>query len=414
METIQQTAISTNRRRSVLARTLHSSLWPTILGSDSDQSTSVDRVVKIESWIRLIVATIISIAGIVTPLGLYDAVVPGAGTTPETFSYIPDSSPMGAATPPRHSFGFNRQCGLDICPGSNSNITVVDNGEVATVRDEEWNITIPWNLTHAFASGLRDFSPTVSSIWDIEWRNYELTRRKNRNKGALYAVGSYRQAENRILSNRIEIAEGVIMDTKNGGIGFRNHTIPSSSKYGSAWTEDLLFVVPETSCVNMNLTIDFTWQSGPINVTVTDQGGFVNLQRQQPEHSTLQTQDNFDLQHKAYTAAWLTNAMGMVYLNVTNPSSHGYDRSFEYLNSAVGKSFPVLKDGTGQSSLDTGGIMTSVMWGDFFNIPDAGYNSSLMVGVDTTRVRHPNPFNITAANFTNIGTYVSREVRCSG
>ncbi|KAE8367499.1 hypothetical protein BDV27DRAFT_154932 [Aspergillus caelatus] len=382
---------------SVLARTLQSSLWPTILRSDSDCSTEVDRAVSIESWIRLVVAVIISTAGIVTPLGLYDAVLPAPDTTPKTFRYIPDQSPMGAATPPRHSLGFNRRCGLYICPGSNSNITVVSN----LVRDAEWNITIPWDLTYAFASGLPELSPTVSSIWDIEWRNYELTQRKDYNKGSLYAVGSYRQAENRILSDRIEVAEGIIMDTKNGGIGFRNHTLPPRSKYGSTWTEDLLFVVPQTSCVNLNLTLDFKWQSGPVNVTVTDRGGFVNLHHQQPEHSIVQTQDNFDLHNKAYTAAWLTNAMGMVYFNVTNPSSHGYAQSFEYVDSAVGKSFPILNEGSGQS-WGTDGILTSTMWGDFFNIPDADYNASGMAS-DIFRVRYPNPFNITRNNFTNIG-----------
>ncbi|KAE8162963.1 hypothetical protein BDV40DRAFT_288063 [Aspergillus tamarii] len=289
----------------------------------------VDRAVSIESWIRLVVAVIISTAGIVTPLGLYDAVLPAPDTTPKTFKYIPDQSPMGDGTPPRHSLGFSRHCGLYTCPGSNSNITVAGNLDPETDRDDEWNITIPWNLTYAFASGLPELSPTVSSIWDIEWRNYELTRRENYNKGSLYAVGSYRQVENRILSDRIEVAEGVIMDTKDGGIGFRNHTLPLRSKYGSTWTEDLLFVVPQTSCVNLNLTLDFKWQSVPVNVTITDRGGFVNLHQQQPEHSIVQTQDNFDLHNKAYTAAWLTNAMGMVYLNVTNPSSHGYAHSFE-------------------------------------------------------------------------------------
>ncbi|GMF67465.1 unnamed protein product [Aspergillus oryzae] len=367
-----------------------SSLWPTILRSDSDCSIGVDRAVNLESWIRVVVAAIISTAGIVTPLGLYDVVLPAPESTPKTFSYIPDQSPMGAGTPPRHSLGFNRRCGLYICPGSNSNITVPGN------LDPEWNITIPWNLTYAFASGLSELSPTVSSIWDIEWRNYELTRRENYNKGSLYAVGSYRQVENRILSDRIEVAEGVIMDTKNGGIGFRNHTLPPQSHHGSTWTEDLLFVVPQTSCVNLNLTLDFKWQSFPVNVTVTDRGGFVNLRHQQPEHSIVQTQHNFDLHNKAYTGAWLTNAMGMIYLNVTNPSSHGYAQSFEYVNSAVGKSFPILNKGTGVS-WGPDGISTSTMWGDFFNIPDPGYNASGRAW-DIASVRM-----FDYANMTNVG-----------
>jgi hypothetical protein len=89
-----------------------------------------------------------------------------------------------------------------------------------------------------------------------------------------------------ILNNDTEAVEGLVVDTKQGGIGFRNHTIPMDFKHGATWTEDLLFVEPETVCININLTIDYTIKrndTGTYNigdVLLTDRGGFANLVRQ--------------------------------------------------------------------------------------------------------------------------------------
>lgn len=59
--------------------------------------------------------------------------------------------------------------------------------------------------------------------------------------------------------------EGLIVDTKLDGIGFRKHGIPSMNHFGYVWTEDLLWVQPETSYVNTNLALDFTISNSPLN-----------------------------------------------------------------------------------------------------------------------------------------------------
>lgn len=73
-----------------------------------------------------------------------------------------------------------------------------------------------------------------------------------------YLVGTYRQIQTLILDETIKPVEGLIVDAKSGGLGFRNHTVPANSEHGATWAEDLLFILPETHCENTNLTIEFT------------------------------------------------------------------------------------------------------------------------------------------------------------
>lgn len=53
---------------------------------------------------------LISIAAIVTPLGLYQTLLPSHEVQP-TFQYIRDTGPFGFGTPPRSNFSLNRVCG---------------------------------------------------------------------------------------------------------------------------------------------------------------------------------------------------------------------------------------------------------------------------------------------------------------
>ncbi len=48
-----------------------------------------------------------------------------------------------------------------------------------------------------------------------------------------------------------------MVDTIRGGIGFRNHTIPTQVYLGAEWDEDLLWIEPVTECVNLNLSVEF-------------------------------------------------------------------------------------------------------------------------------------------------------------
>ena len=51
-------------------------------------------------------------------------------------------------------------------------------------------------------------------------------------RGQPYARGSFRSLESLILHDTIEPIEGIIADTINGGVGYRNHTAPMSLTYG--------------------------------------------------------------------------------------------------------------------------------------------------------------------------------------
>jgi len=64
--------------------------------------------------------------------------------------------------------------------------------------------------------------------------------------------------------------DGLIVDLKDGGLGFRNHTIPLGSGQGARWDEDILFVVPETTCVDTNLTLAFNIPTINVNTLVRE------------------------------------------------------------------------------------------------------------------------------------------------
>ncbi|KAL4888841.1 hypothetical protein BDV59DRAFT_205821 [Aspergillus ambiguus] len=322
---------------------------------------------------------------------------------------------MGQGTPPRSLLSFNRNCDPYPCPGTDPSISVADQeySENNNTSIRFWNNTIPQGLVEMFDSGrgTPSVAPTVSSIWDIQWRTYTFkksTKPQNLNNGSVYLVGAYRHIETMVLNNRVEAVEGLIVDMQKGGVGFRNHSLPPWNPHGSKWTEDLLFVEPHTSCVDLNLTIDFTLRFNeseldvlPTNVVLTDRGGFSHLTKEQPEHSTIQTQENVDLQHKAYTAAWLTNALTMVYMNVTDPSYGPHaPHSFTYLNSNPGKRFPLRQQDL-PNSLSYSSLYTTSEWANFLDLVDPRYGIN---STDETAVHYSNPFNITRSNFTLIST----------
>jgi len=106
--------------------------------------------------------------------------------------------------------------------------------------------------------------------------------------------------------------------------GLGTITIPAGFQHGATWTEALLFIEPETSCVNTNLTLDFTISAAEHDsafiseLFLTDCGGLVNLNHTYPEYNRDNPHKNPDLQSRAYKAAWLNNAWSMAFLNVTN------------------------------------------------------------------------------------------------
>lgn len=143
-----------------------------------------------------------------------------------------------------------------------------------------YDINIPAPLQEVYSSGTDD-STTISNYFDIEWRRYRTTfDEKNRelNNGSAYLVGSSRVMTSLALNNIVEPIEGILADTISGAIAFRNHTVPLGFEHGAEWEEDLLFIEPETVCVNTNVTVDFEigrYINSTVsyeNVTLTDRG----------------------------------------------------------------------------------------------------------------------------------------------
>lgn len=101
---------------------------------------------------------------------------------------------------------------------------------------------------------------------------------------------------------------------------FRNlDTVPPGFKYGASWEEDILFVEPETVCVDTNTTLDYRIAESTnvsvnvLDLVITDRGGFVNLNRSYPLIDLSDTQKNSKIYERAWKAAWMTNWYTMLY-----------------------------------------------------------------------------------------------------
>jgi hypothetical protein len=350
---------------------------------------------------------LIAVAGVVTPLGLYQTLLP-AKAIQAPFHYLKDNSPFGYGTPPRSNFSFSRICGTgslftgpEPCPFSDTVAIVTNypNESVGYDYPYGYDMSIPNVILETYSSGTQN-STTVSNYFDIQWRRYITTSSSLLNNGTTYLLGAFRNMQSLILNNAIQPIEGLVIDTVRGRVGLRNHTVPQGFQFGVTWEEDLLFIEPETVCVDTNLTLDFTIVSTNNSVisgvVLTDRGGFVNLNHTYPHYDLSNPQMNADLFGRAYKAAWLNNAYTALYYNVTNPADpEAGTHSFSYLNSEMNKtfSFPIdnLTSTVGFDSL----VLTS-NFGDYLT------NSFSGVATDSNSTINVNPFNIGKKNFTSI------------
>lgn len=232
-----------------------------------------------------------------------------------------------------------------------------------------------------------------------------------------------------VLNDAIEAKEGLIVDTKQGRVAFRHHRTPSHVGEGAEWSEgifflsariwpsftrlltlflrlDLLFLEPVTECVNTNLTIEFqiptngqTGITSDANLTLIDMGGFSSLIQEYPTMNVSTSQEDPQLQFRAYKAAWLVNVYSMLILNVTRPSPN----AFGYLNSQPGKRFQ-LDQGFGGSLNSASSVTADTLFTSLVN-PDDNAKSNYTSTFTNETVEngiYDNPFNITSANYTDI------------
>ena len=83
-----------------------------------------------------------AVAAIVTPLGLYNSIVPSKTLQSVAFTYMQDSGPMGYGTPAPSNLGFTRSCDNYLpvqCPGTIVAISYSKNDTFAqaNIKDDD-------------------------------------------------------------------------------------------------------------------------------------------------------------------------------------------------------------------------------------------------------------------------------------
>jgi hypothetical protein len=235
---------------------------------------------------------------------------------------------------------------------------------------------------------------TISNYFDIQYRRYAVMSDPDYNNGSSFLIDSFRSMGTKALDNTIEPVEGLVVDTVQGAIGFRNHTVPPGFPFGATWSEDLLFIEPETVCVDTNITVDYTigylvnYTTSIKDLVLTDRGGFSNISHELPQANLTNPQANPDLRNRAYVAAWLTNTYTMLLYNVTNPrNATSGEEPWSYLNTHVGKTFPLDR------VIDSG----------FYDALGMDDTFSSHLNLDVGNISSTNIFEITSDNFTTAG-----------
>ena len=300
---------------------LNASAWPTILRTDTAASTRVDKRVVLISIFSTVGLILLAAVSIVTPLGLYENISHGSFEEVE-FGYTPDLQPIGKGTPQRADYNVSRICGDDPlrdCPGQSQGFKVSfdELGFPFYQDDDAWmSSVLPSNLTEIFSSGSKNDRSLVAGAFDIEYRSFVQASNDtsdstpsgalNVDQGRKRTQATFRMYESLILKNQVNVVDGLIVDTKVGGIGFRNHTVPIDPGRGSEWTEGLLWIQPETVCIPTNISFEYTIPESLAegsDVDLIDGGGFSGSAEDSPPLNLNDTQTRPELFARAHKGA---------------------------------------------------------------------------------------------------------------
>ena len=313
--------------RSVFGRLINGSHWPTLLRTDTVSSRKVDLAVNAISQLSAAVTILLGIASGLTPLGLYPTIELWSSDN-VVFTYVRDNSYIGLATPSHEAYTTNRICGFyfdESCPGNDDGYFRVDNDtHKSNVGSNGSNLSISTSIATNITSIFRGISTqeksTVASALDIHYRSFinynnqtEPSESENVrwfDEGRPRTQGRFRYLQSFVLNNKDEAVEGLIVSTTDRpGIGFRNHTLPTDSTLGYTWSEELLWLEPETACTNLNITYEYTMpvpsdyeydsNSMPTGRLV-DRGGIVDLPMEYPLLDHEPTQSNAQLLSRSW------------------------------------------------------------------------------------------------------------------
>ena len=327
---------------SVFGRLINDSHWPTILGTDAGSDREVDKRVRGLALLSNLAALILAVAAAATPLGIY-AKQALAKAHETTFTYAQDLSPVGRATQPRSGYQTNRLCGglfyLN-CPGNNDgwSLGILPNGTPTATIEPGYmypylSSAIAQNITVVFTSA--SSGGTVANVFDIEYRSFiNYNNETNPGPGKVWidhgrprTIGQFHYYQQFMLDSNMHAVDGLIVSTTSSpGIGFRNHTLPPSSQFGYTWTEDILWLEPETACTDLNITLDYTIPApnavDAADARLTDRGGLTNL----PDHLSPLDLNNTQTDPQLFARSWLgavlTNDVLAQYLNATKANVH--------------------------------------------------------------------------------------------
>lgn len=217
---------------------------------------------------------------------------------------------------------------------------------------------------------------------------------------------AYRQLATLLLEDKILPVEGLVVDMKTGGLGFRAHTVPQHRyEFGSRWNEDILFIEPETQCVDLNFTLDFvlprdvsTSDQYVEDLKIVDHGGFSGLHDNAApslERISSNGQVDLNLKDRAMSAGWFNNFLTMVFYNVTDPDM----RNIKRLDVSEGDTFPLpsfSKNTTFRVGYDV--LRSSMEFGEYLNLTGKS-------GMNGTKWSE-NPFDISMRNFSFISKFL--------
>ncbi|OCL00584.1 uncharacterized protein K441DRAFT_719672 [Cenococcum geophilum 1.58] len=392
--------------RSVVGGYLHGSSWKSILRADTAATSNVSKKVIVLSTLSTLGLILLTGVSIVTPIGLYSTVSRGADAVVD-FRYIRDTSPIGLGSSSRENYKADRLCGFLSplnCPGQAH----------GTSEDAYISSVIPQNITDIFSSGSTGDRSYVAGAFDIQYRSYIMAADNMSSAPGGFPVtdeerkqtqSAFKTYQSFILNDAFDIVEGMIVNSKTGGVGLRNHTVPMDPGKGMEWTEGLLWIEPETTCISANLTIHYTLANGN-NIQdffLMDRGGFVNMTHDYPFINFSDPQARPELYARAYRGAVLNNHNLMMLFNETrNKTKLGKTYQFDadaislQPNQVVIGSFPAetpfipgfFLNNLSDSNLTDTNYVTSILsrgygGGDFANISNIAVETGLVMGVSS-------------------------------
>jgi hypothetical protein len=245
------------------------------------------------------------------------------------FEYAVDPTPFGSETPPRDLYTLSRICrgGHIPCPGVNPSDFVIIQDQYNPWNETLFDTYVLPNITDCFVSGFKSVGDLRTSPFEIQFRQYQTYEDSEFVQGSghlkeskiVNSTAIFTTVENLVLLDRIVVREGIIADLVNGGVGFRNHTVPTKPrmKHGAQWTENILWLEPVTTCIDTNWSVGQKQRSQPVSTyhplwatdlwLVNRGGGIVPTQIPERKLSNPPSQSNPELYSRVHLAGSIFN-----------------------------------------------------------------------------------------------------------